>query len=62
VPIQSEHVALIGDHKQLPPIITSPDASKNGLEISLFERLTEERSELFFLSVIELRRTYCRHK
>lgn len=38
----SRHVALIGDHKQLPPVITSREAQFNGLGISLFERLTEE--------------------
>lgn len=39
---QSQHVALIGDHKQLPPVIASREAQSNGLGISLFERLTEE--------------------
>ncbi|RDB23511.1 Regulator of nonsense transcripts 1 [Hypsizygus marmoreus] len=38
----SRHVALIGDHKQLPPVITSREAQAMGLGISLFERLTEE--------------------
>ncbi|KAF7966306.1 hypothetical protein HWV62_39203 [Athelia sp. TMB] len=38
----SQHVALIGDHKQLPPIITSSEAQAGGLGVSLFERLTEE--------------------
>uniref|UniRef100_A0A0W0FZN0 P-loop containing nucleoside triphosphate hydrolase protein n=1 Tax=Moniliophthora roreri TaxID=221103 RepID=A0A0W0FZN0_MONRR len=38
----SRHVALIGDHKQLPPVIISPEARTLGLGISLFERLTEE--------------------
>lgn len=38
----SQHVALIGDHKQLPPVISSRDAQDMGLGISLFERLTEE--------------------
>ncbi|KAJ8700747.1 hypothetical protein PTI98_003744 [Pleurotus ostreatus] len=38
----SRHVALIGDHKQLPPVITSRDAQAKGLGISLFERLTKE--------------------
>ncbi|KAI0087655.1 P-loop containing nucleoside triphosphate hydrolase protein [Irpex rosettiformis] len=38
----SKHVALIGDHKQLPPVITSPEAQAKGLSISLFERLSEE--------------------
>ena len=41
-PCQSQHVALIGDHKQLPPVIKSQEAQSNGLGISLFERLTEE--------------------
>jgi superfamily I DNA and/or RNA helicase len=45
--VQSQHVALIGDHKQLPPVITSPQALANGLGISLFERLTEERGPSF---------------
>ncbi|KAJ8093110.1 hypothetical protein PM082_020593 [Marasmius tenuissimus] len=38
----SRHLALIGDHKQLPPVIVSPEAQAMGLGISLFERLTEE--------------------
>ncbi|KAJ3796484.1 P-loop containing nucleoside triphosphate hydrolase protein [Lentinula aff. detonsa] len=38
----SRHVALIGDHKQLPPVITSPEARSMGLAVSLFERLAEE--------------------
>ncbi|KAK7031328.1 P-loop containing nucleoside triphosphate hydrolase protein, partial [Favolaschia claudopus] len=44
VPIMkgSRHLALIGDHKQLPPVITSPEAQALGLGKSLFERLTEE--------------------
>ncbi|KAH9993020.1 AAA domain-containing protein [Russula vinacea] len=38
----SQHVVLIGDHKQLPPVIRSREAQLRGLNISLFERLTEE--------------------
>ncbi len=38
----ARHVSLIGDHKQLPPIITSPEAKALGLGVSLFERLIEE--------------------
>lgn len=41
-PSQSRHVALIGDHKQLPPVITSREAQAMGLGTSLFERLTKE--------------------
>ncbi|KAG6370711.1 P-loop containing nucleoside triphosphate hydrolase protein [Boletus reticuloceps] len=38
----AQHVALIGDHKQLPPVIASREAQLKGLGTSLFERLTEE--------------------
>ena len=30
---------LVGDHKQLPPTILSPDAAQSGLQHTLFERL-----------------------
>ena len=43
--VKSRHVALIGDHKQLPPMITSCEAQVKGLGISLFERLTEQGGE-----------------
>ena len=39
---QCRHLALIGDHKQLPPIVISDVARDGGFDISLFERLTEE--------------------
>ncbi|TIB78467.1 P-loop containing nucleoside triphosphate hydrolase protein [Wallemia mellicola] len=35
------HMSIIGDHKQLAPIITSEEASRQGLSMSLFERLIE---------------------
>ncbi|WWC70009.1 uncharacterized protein I206_103953 [Kwoniella pini CBS 10737] len=38
----SSHVAIIGDHKQLPPVIVSPEAHSGGLATSLFERLIHE--------------------
>ncbi|KAF9480305.1 P-loop containing nucleoside triphosphate hydrolase protein [Pholiota conissans] len=38
----SQHVSLIGDHKQLPPVIISHQAKEEGFGISLFERLIEE--------------------
>ena len=42
-------MVLIGDHKQLPPVIRSREALIRGLNISLFERLTEEggRSQMY---------------
>ncbi len=42
---QASHVALIGDHKQLPPVITSPEAQAQGFGVSLFERLSDEGGE-----------------
>ncbi|KZS89432.1 P-loop containing nucleoside triphosphate hydrolase protein [Sistotremastrum niveocremeum HHB9708] len=38
----SKQISLIGDHKQLPPVIVSDEAKKGGLGVSLFERLTNE--------------------
>jgi hypothetical protein len=52
--IKSQHVALIGDHKQLPPVITSREAQDKGLGISLFERLTEEGGESLATSLPRL--------
>ena len=40
-------MVLIGDHKQLPPVIRSREAQIRGLNISLFERLTEEGGTSF---------------
>jgi hypothetical protein len=45
--IKCRHLALIGDHCQLPPVIISPLAQKGGLARSLFERLREEDREFF---------------
>ena len=33
------HLSIIGDHKQLPPVVTSVEAKQGGLSRSLFERL-----------------------
>lgn len=35
----SQRVVLVGDHKQLPPVIKSREAEEGGLGKSLFERL-----------------------
>eukprot|EP00756_Hemistasia_phaeocysticola_P023373 Hpha_TRINITY_DN15887_c1_g5::TRINITY_DN15887_c1_g5_i1::g.189706::m.189706/K14326/UPF1, RENT1; regulator of nonsense transcripts 1 len=35
----AQQVALVGDHKQLPPTILSSDAAAGGLSMSLFDRL-----------------------
>ncbi|KIY48565.1 hypothetical protein FISHEDRAFT_65684 [Fistulina hepatica ATCC 64428] len=42
----SRHVSLVGDHKQLPPVILSSRAFAPGFSVSLFERLIEEGSML----------------
>jgi hypothetical protein len=49
-------MTLIGDHKQLPPVITSREALAGGLGISLFERLTEEgrKSRTYRIVLIKL--------
>ncbi|KDN39857.1 P-loop containing nucleoside triphosphate hydrolase protein [Tilletiaria anomala UBC 951] len=39
-----QHLAIIGDHKQLPPVVASLDAKLGGLGISLFERLINEKA------------------
>ena len=37
----TEHVVLIGDHKQLQPVVKSKVAERNGMRKSLFERYAE---------------------
>jgi hypothetical protein len=34
-----QRVVLVGDHKQLPPVVKNRDAEAGGLGMSLFERL-----------------------
>ena len=51
IPISSaedtvESVVLIGDHKQLRPVIRSRVANKRGLQISLFERYQSLQKKL----------------
>jgi superfamily I DNA and/or RNA helicase len=40
--LRAPRVILAGDHKQLPPTVRSPEAARQGLARSLFERLHEE--------------------
>ena len=39
--LKAEKTILIGDHKQLPPTVVNQEAAKNGLRVSLFEKLME---------------------
>ncbi|KAL4460032.1 hypothetical protein ABPG74_003558 [Tetrahymena malaccensis] len=48
---QAINLILIGDHKQLPPIIQSPQASKEGLKRSLYSRLVQAGLSPQFLSI-----------
>jgi len=52
-----QHLVLIGDHKQLPPIVTSDEAQAGGLSLSLFERLIVEGE----VPTIMLNRQYRMH-
>jgi superfamily I DNA and/or RNA helicase len=41
--LRAGRVVLAGDHCQLPPTIISPEATRDGLAVSLMERLMRER-------------------
>jgi DNA replication ATP-dependent helicase Dna2 len=43
--LQAGKFILVGDHKQLPPVVQSNDAKSRGLDKSLFERLIEINRE-----------------
>ncbi len=43
--LKAEKAILAGDHLQLPPTILSRKAAKDGLEITLFDRIANEQSE-----------------
>lgn len=50
-----EHAVLIGDHKQLQPVINSKQARENGLSRSLFERYAENHQECVSTLTIQYR-------
>ena len=41
----ARHVVLIGDHKQLPSVVSSETARQENLNMSMFERLMLQQSE-----------------
>ena len=53
-----EHVVLIGDHKQLQPVIKYPPAKECGLGTSLFERYANQFEKTNDLHLITLKLQY----
>ena len=52
VPIRlAEHVVLIGDHKQLQPVLSNRDAQQMGLGKSLFERYVDKSVKPHMLEI-----------
>ncbi|KAL5799099.1 hypothetical protein ACOSQ2_003919 [Xanthoceras sorbifolium] len=49
---------LVGDHYQLPPLVQSTEARENGLEISLFRRLSEAHPQS--ISALQSQYRMCR--
>ncbi|ELR16091.1 uncharacterized protein ACA1_224920 [Acanthamoeba castellanii str. Neff] len=47
----SQHVVLLGDHYQLPPTVTSPEAQQGGLSESLFARMIAMGIEPYMLEI-----------
>ena len=50
----SNHVVLIGDHKQLQPVIKLSAARENGLSTSLFQRYAENFKDKFPLITLKV--------
>ena len=51
-------VVLVGDHKQLGPIVKSVEAKKKGLELSLFERFIMNRERYSSIAFTVLNTQY----
>lgn len=50
-----KHLTLIGDQKQLGPVIIHPQAKKFGMNISLFERMIKLYPQLYTMLTIQYR-------
>jgi ATP-dependent RNA/DNA helicase IGHMBP2 len=53
--LKSQRVILAGDHCQLPPTIKSNEAAKQGLSITLFERLMKTKPETAIMLNVQYR-------
>ena len=54
-----EHVILLGDHKQLQPVIEYKPARENGLTTSLFERYAKTRKTEMLTIQYRMVRLFC---
>jgi len=53
--LEGNRFILVGDHKQLPPVVQSPKGQKEGMSVSLFQRLAENTSESVHLLTHQFR-------
>jgi len=52
--LAAKRFILVGDHNQLPPLVSSPVARKEGMDVSLFKQLSEAHPQ----AVISLQKQY----
>lgn len=52
--LAAKRFVLVGDHNQLPPLVSSPLAKKNGMDVSLFKQLSDANPQ----AVIPLKKQY----
>lgn len=50
-----KHLTLIGDQKQLGPVILHPKANSTGMKVSLFERMIKLYPDLLNMLTIQYR-------
>jgi DNA replication ATP-dependent helicase Dna2 len=53
--LEGNRFILVGDHKQLPPVVQSPKAQKEGMSVSLFERLAKNAPKSIHLLTHQFR-------
>ncbi len=56
-----EHAVLIGDHKQLQPVINYQPAKAHGLTTSLFERYAKHYEDRIYTLKTQYRMVTCNH-
>ncbi len=53
--LEGDRCVLVGDHKQLPPVVQSQHAQNEGLGVSLFERLANKHRDTIHLLTHQFR-------